>query len=103
MSLELQTGLILFGVATAVSWGIWITRSVMGINKNRKDYDDLEKKVDNSLTNHDKRQKEMEDRVITNLDNFNKTLHLWKDTMIDELKSIVKNERIDRGGQRTSK
>lgn len=100
MSPELQTGLVIFGVATIVGWGIWITKSIMAYNQ--KDFDNLEKKVDSSLENHDRRQKEMEDRVTVSLDNFDKTLHLWKDTMINELKSIVKDERVNRGRQRTS-
>lgn len=68
----------------------------------RKDFESLEKKLIASQERQEEKQKEMEGRVTISLDNFDKTLHLWKDTMINELKSIVKNERSDRGRQRTS-
>lgn len=109
MSPELLTGLIVLGAGSLVGWGIWVTTSIMDhkgkiedTDEIKKDFEAFEIKFNFSLDKSEKKQKEMEDRITTSIDNFNKILHLWKDTMIDELKSIVKNERSNRGRQRTS-
>jgi hypothetical protein len=110
MSSELEVGLIVAGSVALLSWGIWVTISVMSYNNKiqeatdiKKDFESVEKKLEESLERYEKRQKETEDRVTMSLDNFDKTLHMWKDTMIDELKSILRNDRTNRGGQRSSK
>lgn len=110
MSPELQTGLILFGIATLVGWNVWLTKAIMRYDRKVEDMTEIKKdlgiyeaRLNISLEKSENKQKEMESRVTVSLDNFDKTLHLWKDTMINELKSIVKDERSNRGGQRTSR
>lgn len=109
MSPELEVGLIVAGGTAIGTWGVWITKSVMHYNGKiaeatdiKKDFELLQDKLDASLERHEKRQKEMEDRVTVNLDNFDKTLHILTGTMVDELKSILKDDRLNRGRQRSS-
>lgn len=109
MSSELESGLIVAGCVAVLGWGTWVTVSVMGYNKKieeatdiKKDFEALEKRVIDNLASSEQKHREMEDRVTISLDNFDKTLHIWKNTMIDELKSAFKNVRFNRGGQRTS-
>lgn len=109
MSSELSTGLILFGIASLVGWNVWLTKAIMRYDRKvgdvteiKKDLAVYETKLNLSLEKSENKQKEMESRVTTSLDNFDKTLHIWKNTMIDELKSAFKNVRFNRGGQRTS-
>lgn len=92
MSPELEIALIVAGCASLLTWGIWITTSVMSYNRETKDNTDIKKEF-----------KEMEDRVHSQLDRFDKRQELFLRTEIAEMKSILRNEGIDSGRQRTSK
>lgn len=92
MSPELEVALIVAGCGAFLTWGIYITTSVMSYNKDTKDNTDIKKEF-----------KEMEERVHSQLDRFDKRQELWLRTEIAELKAIFRDEGLNNGGQRTTK
>lgn len=99
MSPELEVGLIVAGGTALLTWAIWVTTSVMSHNKEDKDYAGIKSQYDNIK----KEFNEMEERVHSDLDRFDKRQELFLRTEIAEMKAILRNEGIDRGRQRSSK
>lgn len=99
MSPELQVALIIAGCTAIGTWGVWLTRSVMGYNKEDKDYAAIKEQY----ANIKKEFNEMEERVHSDLDRFDKRQELFLRTEIAEMKAILRDEGINRGRQRSSK
>lgn len=64
----------------------------MRYNKETEDNTDIKKEF-----------KDMEERVHADLDRFDKRQQLFLQTEIQELKSILRDDRLDSGRQRTTK
>jgi len=92
MSPELEVGLIVAAGTALLTWGVFITVSVMRLNKETKDNTDIKKEFE-----------KMEERVHADLKAFDLRLLVFLQTEIQELKSILRDDRLDSGGQRTSK